>query len=37
MNKLIKEWNIKGGKNIIKNNLADEIVIIPDLKYSYKI
>ena len=37
MDKIRKEWNIKGGHNIIKNNLADEIVIILDLEYPYKI
>lgn len=31
--KIMKNWSIKGGKKILENNLADEIVIISDLQW----
>ena len=30
------DWTIKGGDNIVKNNLADEVVIIINLDYYLK-
>lgn len=33
LNKIQKDWLIKGGKNILENKLADEIVILRNLKF----
>ena len=36
LKKIWNNWTIEGGEKIIENNLADEIVIINNLKYLYK-
>ena len=36
LKKIWNDWTIEGGEKIIENNLADEIVIINNLKYLYK-
>ena len=33
LEKIWNDWTIKGGENIVKNNLADEVVIIKDFDY----
>ena len=33
MKKIWHDWTIKGGENIVENNLADEVVIIKDFDY----
>ena len=33
LRKIWNDWTIKGGENIVKNNLADEVVIIKDFDY----
>ena len=34
LRKIWNDWTIKGGENIVKNNLADEVVIIKDFDYT---
>ncbi len=34
LEKIWNDWTIKGGENIVKNNLADEVVIIKDFDYT---
>ena len=33
LEKIWNDWTIKGGENIVKNNLADEVVIIKNFDY----
>lgn len=33
LGKIWNDWTIKGGENIVKNNLADEVVIIKNFDY----
>ena len=33
LRKIWNDWTIKGGENIVKNNLADEVVIINYFDY----
>jgi hypothetical protein len=32
LQKIWKDWTITGGEDIVKNNLADEVVIIKDFE-----